>query len=84
VKKTRQNKNLASLYLNLSDRRRDQDRAPCWRRTRSGKVLMQTIRPDNTDPIPLRTSPHKMGTIMIRFVGLLVLAVVILALAWSR
>jgi len=25
-----------------------------------------------------------MGTIMIRFVGLLVLAVVILALAWSR
>jgi hypothetical protein len=45
---------------------------------------MQTIRPDNTDPIPLRTSPPKMGTIMIRFVGLLVLAVVILALAWSR
>jgi hypothetical protein len=25
-----------------------------------------------------------MGTIMIRFVGLLVLAVVVLALAWSR
>ena len=45
---------------------------------------MQTIRPDKTDPIPLRTSPHRMGTIMIRFVGLLVLAVVILALAWSR
>ena len=45
---------------------------------------MQTIRPDNTDPIPLRESPHQMGTIMIRFVGLLVLAVVVLALAWSR
>jgi hypothetical protein len=45
---------------------------------------MQTIRPDNTDPIPLRNSPHKMGTIMIRFVGLLVVAVVILAFAWSR
>jgi hypothetical protein len=45
---------------------------------------MQSIRPDNTDPIPLRTSPHRVGTIMIRFVGLLVLAVALLALAWSR
>jgi hypothetical protein len=45
---------------------------------------MQTIRPDNTDPIPLRNSPPRMGTIMIRFVGLLVLAVVVLAFAWSR
>jgi hypothetical protein len=45
---------------------------------------MQTIRPDNTDPIPLRDSPPRMGTIMIRFVGLLVLAVVVLTLAWSR
>ena len=45
---------------------------------------MQTIRPDNTDPIPLRDAPPRMGTIMIRFVGLLALAVVILALAWSR
>jgi hypothetical protein len=45
---------------------------------------MQSIQPDNTDPLPLRTSPHRMGTIMIRFVGLLFVAVVILALAWSR
>ena len=45
---------------------------------------MKTIRPDNTDPIPLRTSPHRMGTIMIRFVGLLLVAVVVLALVWSR
>ena len=45
---------------------------------------METIRPENTDPIPLRTSPHRMGTIMIRFVGLLVVAVVVLALVWSR
>jgi hypothetical protein len=42
------------------------------------------IRPDNTDPIPLRTSPHRMGNIMIRFVGLLVAAVVVLAFIWSR
>jgi hypothetical protein len=45
---------------------------------------METIRPENTDPIPLRTSPHRMGTIMIRFVGLLVAAIVVLTLIWSR
>ncbi len=43
---------------------------------------MKIIRPDNTDPIPLRVSPHRMGTIMLRFVGLLFLAVVAMALAW--
>jgi hypothetical protein len=43
---------------------------------------MNSVRPDNTDPIPLRTSPHRMGNILIRFVGLLVVAVVVLALAW--
>jgi hypothetical protein len=45
---------------------------------------MQSIRPDNSDPIPLRRAPPRMGTIMIRFVGLLVAAVVVLALIWSR
>ncbi|SHG35410.1 hypothetical protein [Bradyrhizobium erythrophlei] len=45
---------------------------------------MQSIRPDNTDPIPLRSSPHRMGTIMIRFVGLLIVAVALLTLIWSR
>jgi hypothetical protein len=45
---------------------------------------MESIRPDNTDPIPLRASPHRMGTIMIRFVGLLFLAVAVLALLYSR
>ena len=48
---------------------------------------MQTARPDNpenSDPMPLRTSPHRMGTIMIRFVGLLILATAIMAFAWSR
>jgi hypothetical protein len=45
---------------------------------------MKSIRPDTTDPIPLRNSTPKMGTIMIRFVGLLVVAVVVLALIWSR
>jgi hypothetical protein len=47
-------------------------------------LLMKTIRPDNTDPIPLRRSPHRVGNIMLRFAGLLLLAMVVLALAWSR
>jgi hypothetical protein len=45
---------------------------------------MQSLRPDNSDPIPLRTSPPRMGIIMIRFVGLLIVAVVVMALIWSR
>jgi hypothetical protein len=49
-----------------------------------GQIAMKSVRPDNPNPIPLRNAPPGMGTIMIRFVGLLVVAVVILALAWSR
>jgi len=45
---------------------------------------MASIRPDNTDPIPLRQSPPGLGSIMIRFVGLLAVAVAVLALIWSR
>ncbi|MEH2567022.1 MULTISPECIES: hypothetical protein [unclassified Bradyrhizobium] len=45
---------------------------------------MESVRPDNTDPIPLRHSSHSMGTILIRFIGLLAVAVVVLALIWSR
>ncbi len=42
---------------------------------------MKAIRPDNAEPIPLRVSQHRMGTIMLRFIALLVLAVVVMALA---
>ena len=45
---------------------------------------MKTVRPNNSDPIPLQTPPQHVGTIMIRFVGLLLAAVVVLALIWSR
>jgi hypothetical protein len=45
---------------------------------------MTSIPPDNTDPIPLRTSPHRMGTLMLRFFGLLFLMVAVLALLYSR
>ncbi|MBS0531454.1 MAG: hypothetical protein JSS22_19000 [Proteobacteria bacterium] len=45
---------------------------------------MKTIRPDKTAPIPLRTSPPQVGTIMIRFIALLAIAMAVLALAWIR
>ena len=45
---------------------------------------MKSVRPDNSDPIPSRGPSHNVGSIMIRFVGLLLAAVVALALIWSR
>jgi hypothetical protein len=45
---------------------------------------MRSIRPDNTDPIPLQPTPSQFGTIMLRFVGLLLVAVAVLALIYSR
>jgi hypothetical protein len=45
---------------------------------------MDSIRPDNANPIPLRPSPHRVGTLITRFVGLLILAVAALALIYSR
>jgi hypothetical protein len=45
---------------------------------------MQNAQPDNMDSVPLRQSSHSMGTLVIRFVGLLTLAVVAMTLLWSR
>jgi len=45
---------------------------------------MQNVQPDNVNPMPLRQSSHSMGTIVIRFVGLLTFAVVAMTLIWSR
>ena len=45
---------------------------------------MKSVRPDKADLIPLRAPPPGMGVILIRFVGLLAVAVVVLALLWSR
>ena len=45
---------------------------------------MESIQPESGDPMPLRTSSHRVGTLLIRFVGLLFLAVAALALVWMR
>jgi hypothetical protein len=71
--------------LNLLAPGCDQEQAPLQvGKLFRGPNFMQSVRPDNSDPIPLRRSPPGMGTIMIRFIGLLMLAVVVLALVWSR
>jgi hypothetical protein len=44
---------------------------------------MDSVRPDSTNPIPLQRSQQRMGSIMIRFVGLLLVSVAVLALIWS-
>ena len=45
---------------------------------------MQNVQPDNIDSMPMRQSSHSMGTLVIRFVGLLMFAVVAMTLLWSR
>jgi hypothetical protein len=75
----------AQVRLNLPAPWRDQQQAL----RRGGDdlgdlILMKSVRPNNADPIPLRTAPPRIGTIIIRFVGLLVVAVVVLTLIWNR
>lgn len=45
---------------------------------------MESFRPQKTDPIPLRTSPPRIGTVMIRFCGLLAIVVAVLTLLYLR
>jgi hypothetical protein len=57
-----------------------------WRQAPFGDTpAMQNVQPDNMNSMPLRqASSHSMGTIVIRFVGLLTVAVVAMTLIWSR
>ena len=45
---------------------------------------MDSIPPDSAHPIPLRPSPQRVGALMIRFVGLLFVAVAAMALVYLR
>lgn len=62
----------------------DQCQAPGYLRPGRGTFQMESIRPDNTDPIPMRPAPNQFGTIMLRFVGLLAVAIAVLAIVYSR
>jgi hypothetical protein len=70
------------MSLNVSIPARDQGQAPAS--GVSGDSFMESIRPDTPDPIPLRASPHRVGALMVRFVGLLFLAVAAMALVYLR
>ena len=45
---------------------------------------VKTVRPDQPEPIPVRTGSHRMGQVIVRFVALLVIAIGLLLLAWLR
>lgn len=45
---------------------------------------MESVRPDTTDPIPVRRPGQGVGSIVLRFIGLLLVSVAVLALIWSR
>ena len=46
-------------------------------------MSMETIQPENATPVKMRSSTP-LSTLMLRFVGLLFLAVTLLALVYSR
>jgi hypothetical protein len=72
------------IDLSFAGQRCDQQQAAKQGRKSGETIFMASIQPDNSDPIPLRASPHRMGTLMLRFVGLLFLTVAVLALLYSR
>jgi hypothetical protein len=46
---------------------------------------MKTIRPANTDPIPLRVTPPPISTtVMLRFAGVLILAAIVMVAVYLR
>ena len=48
-----------------------------------GDTAMQSVQPDNTNSMPLQHSQHSVGSLMLRFVGLLLVSVAVMALIWS-
>ncbi len=46
-------------------------------------MSIESVQPENANQAPLRSSTP-LGTLMLRFVGLLFLAVAALALVWSQ
>ena len=51
---------------------------------RGTHINVKSIRPEGAEPIPARAGTHRMGTIIARFVAILVLVIVVLMLVWYR
>jgi hypothetical protein len=45
---------------------------------------MKTVRPSTADPIPLRHAAPPIGTVMIRFAGVLIVAAIVVAAMYLR
>jgi hypothetical protein len=45
---------------------------------------MKTVRPATTEPIPLRAASPPIGTVMLRFASVLILAAIVLAAVCLR
>jgi hypothetical protein len=77
--------NFQQFDLNLAIGRGDQERGREMRgRSVLGHYPMESIRPNNTDPIPVQASQHHVGTILLRFIGILIATIAVMALLWSR
>jgi hypothetical protein len=52
----------------------------------TGEAFMdiEAIQANNADPILLRASQQRIGTLVLRFIGLLFLSITALALVWIR
>jgi hypothetical protein len=70
--------------LNFARSGGDQERGRTGGRSVLGQYPMESIRPGNSEPIPVQASQHHVGTILVRFVGILVAIVVVMALLWSH
>jgi hypothetical protein len=46
-------------------------------------VSMESIQPDSTNPLPLRMTNRSMKTLIVRFVGLLIASIAVMALIYS-
>lgn len=46
--------------------------------------MSKAVKPNNSDPIEVRSARHNMLSIIVRFVVTLSVIITILALAWSR
>jgi hypothetical protein len=44
---------------------------------------MDSIQPESTNPIPLRMTNRSMKTLIVRFVGLLIASIAVMALIYS-
>lgn len=45
---------------------------------------MESIRPNDSEPIPVPASHHHVGTILLRFVGILAATIAVMALLWGH